>query len=95
MTYNCTVPAPRSIIWAIGRWQIQRSDDFDAATSIGIYVEPPNTNSQMSTITLSQMTWDAALEGNVAIIAVTCLSVEGMLDNIIAVQTYGVFIVCK
>lgn len=77
---------------------IRRNEEFDEiAADFGVYIEPPNTNSQMSTFTLTQMTWDIALENNADIIPVRCASTsnpESIFDDIIPTQIYQVFIVC-
>ena len=77
---------------------IRDSDFDDFADMVGIYIEPPNTNSQVSSITFSQMTYDIVLETNLDILAVRCASVrdpERIFDDIIGSQIYQVIIVCK
>ena len=95
MTYNCTVTAPRAVEWAIHRSLIRGSERFDAAERIGIDIQPRNASSQISTITLTPITYAAALENNISIIVVTCAAFEDVFDNMPAIQQYGVFIVCK
>ena len=99
VTYTCTANFPRSFVWIVGNDIIRRNEEFDEiAADFGIYIEPPNPNSQMSTFTLTQMTWDVALENNFDIVPVMCASTsnpESLFDDFIVAQIYQVFVVCK
>ena len=99
VTYICTANFPRSVLWVLGDDIIRRNEEFDEiAANFGVHIEPPNTNSQISTFTLTQMTWDVALENNADIIPVRCTltsNPESIFDDAIATQIYQVFIVCK
>jgi hypothetical protein len=103
VTYTCTANFPRSVLWILGNSNvdnlIRSNSEFDSiAADFGIYIEPPNPNSQISTITLTQMTWDFALENNFDIVPVACASTSdpvSLFDDLVVSLIHQAIIICK
>ena len=52
VTYTCNVDAGRTVVWEVEGLQIHNQLQFENARSIGIFIDPMNTESILSTITV-------------------------------------------
>lgn len=75
VTYTCTVSSSRQVVWEVGRSQIRSEEQFNDIEDVGVFIDPRNTMSSMSTITISEMAREAL---NTSEILVLCLSVQGI-----------------
>ena len=88
MTYTCSVDSGSAVVWEVGRSQIRSQKQFDDISDKGIFIDPMNTISMTSTISISSM----ARVLNSSNITIQCLasrgisSVEGDRYNVI---TFG------
>ena len=75
VTYTCNVDAGRTVVWEVERSQIRNQRQFDDAMSIGIFIDPMNTDSVVSTITVSSF---ARRNNSDNEIIVQCLASQGI-----------------
>ena len=54
ITYTCTVPASRSVVWEFRGSQIRSPNQFATLADLGVIIDPANTMAQNSTISISQ-----------------------------------------
>ena len=90
VTYTCTVPDSRSVVWEFRGSQIRSQTQFQALTNLGVIIEPANTMSQNSTITISQSAREMYND-----ITIQCFSDEIGGISSVGGEVYNVITVCK
>ena len=83
ITYTCTVDSGSTVVWEVERSQIRSSSQFIDFADRGVIIDPPNTQSTMSTITVV-----ASFRVSNREILVQCLASQGI--NSIEGETYRV-----
>ena len=83
ITYTCTVDSGSTVVWEVERSQIRSSNQFMDFADRGVIIDPPNTQSTMSTITVVPSFRMSNRE-----ILVQCLASQGI--NSIEGETYRV-----
>ena len=84
------VPDLRFVVWEFRGSQIRSSTQFNSLRDLGVNIEPANTMSRMSTITISQMARE--MYNNLDI---QCFSDEAGGINSVGGEIYRVITVCK
>ena len=87
VTFMCTVPPQRTVVWEEGREQIRTPGQFNDKLAEGIFVEPMNTDSMISIISISAMARENDDE-----IMVQCLydqDLSSVKGEIYRVTTFG------
>ena len=74
VTYTCSVGSGSTVVWEVGRSQIRSQKQFQDIGDKGIFIEPMNTISMYSTISISSMARDL----NNTNITVQCLASHGI-----------------
>ena len=74
VTYTCSVGSGSTVVWEVGRSQIRSQKQFQDIRDKGIFIEPMNTISMYSTISISSMARDL----NNTNITVQCLASHGI-----------------
>ena len=90
ITYNCTVPASRSVVWEFRGSQIRSPTQFSTLSGLGVIIDPADTMSQFSTISISQSARELYND-----ITVQCFSDEIGGINSVGGVVYNVITVCK
>ena len=96
VTYTCSVDSGSTVVWEVGRSQIRSQKQFEDISDKGIFIDPMNTISVTSTISISSMARDL----NGSNITIQCLashgisSVEGDRYNIITFGKLPFYIQC-
>ena len=90
ITYNCTVPASRSVVWEFRGSQIRSPNQFATLADLGVIIEPANTMAQNSVISISQSARELYND-----ITVQCFSDEIGGINSVGGVIYSVVTVCK
>ena len=94
VTYNCSVDSGNVVVWEVERSQIRSNDQFMDIENLGFVIDPSNTLSNFSTITISP----PARTGNSEIL-IQCLSSRGINSiegEIYSVVTFGkAILICK
>ena len=88
VTYNCSVPAGSTVVWEVEGSQIRSQEQFEDIVNEGYFIEPMDTESTFSTISVSA----EARQGSDSDISVQCVSSEGINSvkgNIYFVITFG------
>ena len=91
VTYSCEVDSGSKVVWEVERSQIRNQRQFEETNAIGIFIEPGNTASNFSTVTISSV----ARENNSAI-TIQCLASKGITSSEgirYQVITFGKFMV--
>ena len=78
VTYNCSVGAGRTVVWEIRGSQILRTNQFSVIRSMGYFIDPMNTESNSSFISISE----TARENNSEIVVQCVASLGGFFDSI-------------
>ena len=76
VTYNCTVEAGSTVVWEVERSQIRSEDQFNDILASGYIIEPMDTESTDSTISISSMA-----RVNNSEILVQCLASQGITST--------------
>ena len=88
VTYSCSVVAPGStVIWEVSGTQIRRSDEFNIIRSMGYFIDPMNTESRTSFISISEVARENASE--VAVQCVASLGIDSIKGETYRVVTFG------
>ena len=74
VTYTCSVDSGSTVVWEVERSQIRSQQQFDNIRDQGIFINPMNTSSMTSTISISSM----ARENNSNNITLQCLASHGI-----------------
>ena len=62
VTFNCSVQSHLAIVWSVNGTQISHDDQFVNFMNLGYAIEPMNTESSYSTMTVSAMDTNSVLE---------------------------------
>ena len=92
VTYTCSVGSGSSVVWEVGRSQIRSQKQFEDISDKGIFIEPMNTVSETSTVTISSMARDL----NNSNITIQCLASQGISSvegDRYSIITFGKFCV--
>lgn len=95
VSYSCMVNSPSTVVWEVERSQIRNQQQFDETRANGISIDPMNTNSNTSTISISRMARDNNMN-----ITVQCLASQGIATmegeryRVITFGKYDVIIQC-
>ena len=84
VTYSCSVPAGSTVVWEVDRSQIRSQQQFNDNVARGIFIEPMNTESASSTMSISAVARDGDDE-----ILVQCLADQGISGSVEG-ETYRV-----
>ena len=92
-TYTCTVDSTSTVVWEVERSQIRSNAQFMEVEDLGFFIEPMNTRSNFSKITISPLA-----RVNNSEILVQCLASQGINSiegEIYRVVTFGKAPICK
>ena len=87
ITYTCTVDSSSTVVWEVERSQIRSNTQFMDFASLGVVIDPADTLSIVSTITIMP-----SFRVNNSEILVQCLASQGINSiegNINRVVTFG------
>ncbi len=74
MTYTCSVDSGSSVVWEVGRSQIRSQKQFEDIGDKGIFIDPMNTISETSMVSISSTARDL----NNSNITIQCLASQGI-----------------
>ena len=77
VTYTCSVGSGSTVVWEVGRSQIRSQTQFDDISNKGIFIDPMNTLTRTSTISISSMARDLNNSSDNAI-TIQCLASQGI-----------------